>query len=115
MVGQHEDGRVEWRIRSPPAAPFLVGADGGPWTAVWRAKLASTHDFGADVNSMTTGEDVVNTGAATGLANHRMPKAGGEHPLVETLAGMPEWRIERGSLAGAEPVEGDREVMHVDP
>ena len=55
---------------------------------------------------------MVDTRAATGFADHRAPEPGGEHPLVQTLPGVPERGVEREPVAGAEPVERDREVMH---
>jgi hypothetical protein len=60
------------------------------------------------------GERVVGTGGpGTGRGTDdfaRIPEPGGEHPLVQALAGMGERRFTGLWLAGAEAVEGDREV-----
>jgi hypothetical protein len=114
VVRKHEDRRVEWRVRPPPAAPLLVGADPGPRPTLRRAELAPAHDLGADVENVLLGEGVVDTRAATSFANHRAPESGGEHPLVQTLPGVPERGLERETVAGAESVKRDREVMHAD-
>ena len=51
---------------------------------------------------------------ATGLADHRAPEPGGEHPLVQAFPGVTERGVERDAVAGAEPVQGDREVVDTD-
>src|SRR3712207_3725008 len=113
-MGEHDHWRVDRRVRSPPAAPLRVGADAGPRTSLRRAELAPAHDLRADVEAVPSGEGVVDTRAATGLADHRAPESGGEHPLVQPLPGVPERGVEREAVAGAEPVERDREVVHAD-
>ena len=63
---------------------------------------------------MAFGEGLVDTFGATGLADHRVPEPGGEHPLVQAFSGVTERGIERDAVAGAEPVQGDREVVDTD-
>src|SRR3712207_9418662 len=113
-MGEHDHWRVDRRVRSPPAAPLRVGADAGPRTSLRRAELAPAHDLRADVEAVLSGEGVVDTRAATGLADHRAPESGGENPLVQPLPGLPERGVERYVVAGVAPVEGDLEVVHVD-
>ena len=81
---------------------------------VCAAELAPAHDLGADAEAVALGERVVDTRAATGLADHRAPEPGGEHPLVQAFPGVPERGVERDAVAGSEPVEGDREVVDTD-
>jgi hypothetical protein len=70
------------------------------------AELPRSHDLGADPRFVLLGEDVVNAGAPA-----RLPEPGGEHPFVQPFAGVAERRVEALRLAGAEAVEGDREVV----
>lgn len=70
------------------------------------SELASTHDLGADPPIELLDEDVVDAGAAAGL-----PPLGGEHPLVQPIAGVTEMCVGALSLPGAEPIERDREVV----
>ena len=78
------------------------------------AELAPAHDLGADAEAVPLGKGVVDAHAAAGLATHRAPEPGGEHPLVQTLPGVAERGVEREAIAGSEPVERDREVVHAD-
>ena len=82
--------------------------------ACGRAELPPAHDLGADGEAVPLSEGVVDPRAATGLAGRRAPPPGGEHPLVQPLPGVPERGVEREAVAGAEPIERDREVVHVD-
>ena len=102
-MGQHVRRRTERRIRSPPPAPLRVVLP------AWRAELSGTHDLRADTVRVTLGEGVVDAGR-TGFT----PGPGREHPLVEAMGGVPERRLQRQALAGAEPVERDREVVNPD-
>ena len=52
--------------------------------------------------------------APAGLADHLAPEPGGEHPLVEPFAGVAERGIVTLTLARAEAVEGDGEVVNAD-
>ena len=63
---------------------------------------------------MAFGERVVDTQGAAGLADHRAPESGGEHPLVQAVPGVTERGLERDAVAGPEPVQGDREVVDTD-
>ena len=56
-------------------------------------------------------EGVVDAAAAAGLADHLVPKLGGEHPLVQPFAGVAERCIARRTFAGGEAVERDGEVV----
>lgn len=60
---------------------------------------------------MPGGENVVNPRAAARLADHVVPEAGGEHPLVQALSGVPEGGLQREPLSRAEAIERDREVV----
>jgi hypothetical protein len=44
-----------------------------------------------------------------------MPESGGEHPLMQTLTGVPERGFEGVAFTGAEAIERNREVVHVHP
>jgi hypothetical protein len=46
------------------------------------------------------------------LIVHRVEGPGGEEPFKQPILGVPERRVETLSLAGAEPVERDGEVVH---
>src|SRR5690606_20506780 len=85
-----------------------------PRAAGRRAELAPTHDLGAEADPMTFGERVVDADAATGLADHRAPEPGGEHPLVQAFPGVAERLVDGEAVAGPEPVERDREVVDAD-
>ena len=113
VVREHEHRRVERRVRPPPAAPLVVGPDIGPRAGL-RAELAAAHDLGTEAMAMALGERVVDPRRSTGTAEHRAPEPGGEHPLVETMAGVTERRLERDAVAGPEPVQRDREVVDTD-
>src|SRR3954447_17121436 len=112
MMGEHEDWRMEWRIRSPPAAPLLLRAKSGPRTGLRWAELSPAHDLGADAIFVPFGERVVDTHAAAGLTEHRAPEPGGKHPFMQAMPGMPKRLVERETFAGAEPVKRDREAVH---
>ena len=79
-----------------------------------RAELASAHELGTKAEGVAFGERVVDTRSATGLADHRVPKPGREHPLVQAFPGVTERGVERDAVAGPEPVQGDREVVDTD-
>ena len=113
VVREDEDRRVERRVRSPPAAPLVVGADVGPGPGL-RAELAPAHDLGADAAAVPLGERVVDARGAAALADHRAPEPRREHPLVQAFAGVPERRVERDAVTRAEPVQRDREVVDPD-
>jgi hypothetical protein len=70
------------------------------------AELPGTHDLDADPRLVLPHEDVVDTAAAAGL-----PPSGGEHPLVQPVAGVTEMGVGTLAFASAETVEGDGEVV----
>lgn len=69
-----------------------------------RAELASAHDLRTEAEGMALGDEVVDTRGATGLADHRTPKPGGEphscrrSPTPEGGPGASTYTIDRGSL-----------------
>ena len=110
---QHEDRSVKRRVRPPPAPPFVVGADIGPRAGL-RTELSPAHDLRTEPDLNPLGERMVDTDAASVIADHPAPEAGGEIPLVQPMAGVAEGGVERHALAGPEPVQGDREVVDTD-
>src|SRR5207302_9442521 len=106
-------GRRERRVRPPPAAPLVVGADIGPRAGLG-PELAPAHDLGTDAEAMAGGERVVDPDGPTDLADHRAPESGGEHPLVQAFPGVTERGVERDAVASPEAVQGDREVVDTD-
>jgi hypothetical protein len=54
-------------------------------------ELAGAHDLGADTRIVLAHKGVVNAAAPARLADHLVPPAGNEHPLVEPFAGMAHW------------------------
>jgi len=56
-------------------------------------------------------DGVIDAAGAAGLAGHLVPPARDEHPFVQPFAGMAERCVEALTLAGAETVERDREVL----
>jgi hypothetical protein len=75
------------------------------------AELVCTHDLGADPGCELLGEGVVDAAAAAGLADHLVPPLGGEHPFVQSFAGVAERCVARLTVPGAEAVERDGEVV----
>src|SRR6201986_487593 len=109
MVGEDKDRGVERRVVSPPSGPLLVRP-----RAVVRAELAPAHDLGADARSPGAGESVVDAGAAAGLALHGAESTSREEPLVQPGSRMPARSLQALPLAGAEPIQRHREVVHPD-
>src|ERR1700733_788657 len=107
MVGEDENRGVERRVVSPPSVPVLVRPGAG-----LGAELAPPHDLGADARLPGAGESVVDAGAAAGLALHGVERAGREEPLMQPGPRMPERGVQALPLAGAEPVQRYREVVH---
>jgi hypothetical protein len=70
------------------------------------AELPGTHDLGTDPRIVLVDEDVVDAAATAGL-----PPPGGEHPLVQPIAGVAEVCVLALALTSAEAVEGDGEVV----
>src|SRR5256885_3519491 len=109
-MGEPEHGRVEGRVRPPPATPLVVGAEIGRRSGM-RAELASAHDLRTEPELDPFGERMVDTRRSAGIAGLRVPEAGGEVPLVQAMAGVTERGVEREALASTEPVQRDREVV----
>src|ERR1700722_70556 len=107
MVGEDENRGVERRVLSPPAVPLLLRP-----RSPLRAGLVASHDLGADARLRGAGESVVDAGAASGLALHGVERAGLEEPVVQPDPRMPVRGIQALPLAGAEPVQRYREVVH---
>lgn len=83
-MGQYEGRRVERRVGSPPAFPVgvVLPARG--------AELAGAHDLGADARLVLLGERVVDADGAALASQDRRAEAGGDHPLVQPVAGVAE-------------------------
>ena len=105
MVGEDKDRGAE-RELLPPSRPLLVRPG-----AVVRAELAP---------AMISGPMPVprrrrkhrRCRAAAGLALHGAEGTGREEPLVQPGSRMPERCIQALPLAGAEPIQRHREVVH---
>src|SRR4029077_1249363 len=74
--------------------------------------LAPSHDLRADALAPGAGEGVVDAGAAAGLALHGAERAGREEPLVQPGSRVPERGVQALALAGAEPIQRHREIVH---
>src|SRR5580693_1181227 len=107
MVGEDKNRGAERRVVSPPSVPLLVRPG-----AVVRAELAPPHDLGTDARFPGAGESIVDAGAAARLALHGVERAGREKPLMQPEPRMPERGIQALPLAGTEPVQRYREVVH---
>jgi hypothetical protein len=70
------------------------------------AELPGTHDLGTDTLGELPDEGVVDAATPAGL-----PPPGGEHPLVQPVPGVAEMCVAALTLAGAEAVERDGEVL----
>src|SRR5215218_7658858 len=99
VMGEDEGRGVERRVGTPPALPLRVLVPSGG------AELPGPHDLGADPRTVLLGEGVVDAAATAGLADHLAPEPGGEHPLVQPLAGVTERCVVAQTLTGAEAVE----------
>jgi hypothetical protein len=66
------------------------------------AELARAHDIGADARLVLLGERVVDARGAALASQDRGTEAGGEHPLDQPLAGVPDGRVGCLALAGRE-------------
>src|SRR3954462_4189336 len=99
-MGEDVDRCVERRVGGPRALPLpvLVPARG--------AELPGPPHLGADPWTVPLDEDVVDAAATAGL-----PPPGGEHPLVQPIAGVTEMGVAALTLTGAEAVERDGEVV----
>jgi uracil-DNA glycosylase family 4 len=107
MTGEDENRGAERRRVSPPPVPFLIRPG-----AMLRAELAPPHDLRADARSPGAREGVVDASAAAGLPLHSAERAGREEPLVQPGPRVPERGIQALPVAGAEPVQRYREIVH---
>jgi len=107
MMGEHEDRRVEGRIVPPPAFPLLVRP-----RAALRAELVPPHDLRTDARSPVAGKGIVDARFPARHAVHVAEGPGGEEPLHQPVLRVPEGSVEALSLACAEPVQRDGEVVH---
>src|SRR5215217_3947540 len=94
VMREDEDRCVERRIGAPRALPLRVLVRSGV------AELPGTHDLGADPRIVPLDEDVVDAAAPAGL-----PPPGGEHPLVQPIAGVTEMCVVALPLTGAKAIE----------
>jgi hypothetical protein len=108
VMGEDEDGCVERRVGTPRALPVRVLVPSGV------AELPGTHDLSADPRIVSPHEDVVDAAGAAGPTGHLAPPSGGEHPLVQPIPGVTEVQVAALPRTGAEPVEGDGEVVDAD-
>src|SRR5215217_6185386 len=99
VMGEDEGRGVERRVGTPPTLPPRVLVPSGV------AELPGTHDLGADPRTVLPGEGVVDAAGAAGLADHLAPEPGGEHPVVQPVAGVTERCVVALTLTGAEAVE----------
>src|SRR5262249_61862670 len=106
VMSEYEGRRVERRVRTPPALPLRI------LVPVGRAELPGTHDLGADPRSEQPREGIVDAVGTAGLAVPFVPPPGGQHPLVQPMAGVTERRVEAQTLAGTETVERDGEALN---
>ena len=101
VMGEDEDRCVERRVGTPRALPLRVLVPAGV------AELPGTHDLGADPRIVPPHEDVVDAAATAGLAHHRVANI----HSCSRVAGVTEMRVVALTLAGAEAVERDGEVV----
>src|SRR6185437_5057283 len=69
--------------------------------------LPGAHDLGTDPGIVLRDERVVDTTAPA-----RLPPAGGEHPLVQPIPGVPEMGVGALALTGAVTIERNGEVVN---
>jgi hypothetical protein len=73
------------------------------------AELPGAHDLRADAGLEQPREGVIDAAAAAGFLAG--PPSGGEHPLMQPVAGVTEMQVAALTFAGSETVERDREVV----
>src|SRR5919204_1618785 len=105
VMGEDEHRSMERRVRTPPTLPLRVLVPSGI------AELQRPHDLGADPRSVQPREGIVETTDAPRLAGHLVKPRGGDQPLVQPVASVAERCLQAQTLARAETVERDREVM----
>jgi hypothetical protein len=75
-------------------------------------ELPGAHDLRADAGLEEPREGVVDPAAASGLPAG--PPPGGEHPLMQPVAGVAKVALAALTFTGGESVEGNREVVDAD-
>src|SRR5581483_6361865 len=105
MMGEDEGRCVERRIGAPPALPVRVLVPTG------RAELPGSHDLRADPRTVLLGEGVVDAAVPAGLAGNLAPEPGGEHPLVQPLAGVAEGFLEALPFFFAKALQPHRSTL----
>jgi hypothetical protein len=106
VMGEDEDRSVERRVGTPGALVIRVLVPSGV------AELPGTHDLGADPGREQPQEGVIDAARPTRLAEHLSAPLGGEHPIVQPLAGMTERCVEALTIARGEAVERDGDELH---
>jgi hypothetical protein len=106
MVGEDEDRGVERRLVAPPALPAVVAP-----RAALRVELVAPHDLRSDALTPRGAQHPFRAGR-----DLRLPVDAEQHSAVEPLhqcaPRVPERLLPALALAGAEPVERDREVVY---
>jgi hypothetical protein len=95
---EDEDGCVERRVGTPRALVFRVLVPSRV------AELPGTHDLRADPRGEQPQEGVVDAAGPAGPAEQLASPAGGEHPVVQPLAGVSERCVEALTFASAETI-----------
>src|SRR5262245_60736331 len=101
VEGEHEDGRVVWRVVAPPSFPGVVG----PWSSD-RPEHVSTHDPRSDVGEAARCKVVVDAGRTAITSKHLPKRTGGEGPFVQGDAADAERIVQILVGTSAIPVEG---------
>ena len=98
-MSEHEGRRVERGVRAPPPRPI------GVVLPARRAELARAHDLGADARLVLLGDRVVDADGAARASHDPGAEAGGDHPLVQPMAGVAHGGVECLALAGGEAIQ----------
>jgi hypothetical protein len=107
VVSEHEYRVMKGWLLAPPAGPVVVT----PW-ATHGAEHIPTHDGGTYPGSPAGKEFIVETFIATFKADHLIPTASGEYPVVELTAINSERILEVLVDPGGVAIKRDREVAH---
>jgi len=75
------------------------------------AELPGTHYLGADPRSEQPQEGVIDAAGPAGPAEQLAAPPGGEHPVVQPLAGVAERCVEALTFASGEAVERDGDEL----
>ena len=96
-----------WNGGLEPHQPFHSGSSCHPG----RTELPGPHDLGPDPRIVKPQERIIDAAVAAGHAHHLAPPSRGEHPLVQSFAGVPERGLEALAFAGPEPIERHGEEL----